>query len=42
MTVMRLENGQYVEKQVEIVLGSKPKEEVQTQAEPQNQRGFWR
>lgn len=42
MTVMRLENGQYVEKQVDIVLGSKPKEEVQTQAEPQNQRGFWR
>ena len=42
MTVMRLENGQYVEKQVDIVLGSKPKEEVQTEAEPQNQRGFWR
>ena len=42
MTVMRLENGQYVEKQVDIVLGSRPKEEVQTQAEPQNQRGFWR
>lgn len=42
MTVMRLENGQYVEKQVNIVLGSRPKEEVQTQAEPQNQRGFWR
>ncbi len=42
MTVMRLENGQYVEKQVDIVLGSRPKEEVQTEAEPQNQRGFWR
>ncbi len=42
MTVMRLENGQYVEKQVDIVLGSKPKEEEQPQAEPQNQRGFWR
>lgn len=42
MTVMRLENGQYVEKQVEIVLGSKPEEEAQPQVEPQSQRGFWR
>ncbi len=43
MTVMRLENGQYAEKQIEIVLGSKPKEEeTQPEAVPQSQRGFWR
>ena len=44
MTVMRLENGQYTEKQVDIVLGSKPEEETEPQpeAQPQSQRGFWR
>lgn len=43
MTVMRLENGQYVEKQVEIVLGSKPEEEPASEPEtaPQTWRGFW-
>lgn len=43
MTIMRLENGQYAEKQVEIVLGSKPaEEETQPETVPQSQRGFWR
>ena len=44
MTVMRLENGQYTEKQVDIVLGSKPEEETESkpEAQPQSQRGFWR
>ncbi len=44
MTVMRLENGQYVEKQIDIVLGSKPEEETESkpEAQSQSQRGFWR
>lgn len=43
MTVMRLENGQYVEKQVEIVLGSKPEEEPVNESgiAPRNRSGFW-